>query len=220
MVRVRDVVAIVGRAGRRGKIRGGSSTPDRRSQLRAQGRRTSRIPLEGVAACPTGGVCRQSDRLPEVEDRCRRTRSPGGQGRAGHHRDRRQGRCDLGDRCTVCHFEFEVVRSARGERVRRNGARFAAPALAPLPLADAPHCAAETNDPLSTETSHCQEYVAVPVDGIVPDTVSNWSASKEVALGVGARGARSAVLTVTVEDAVEISISAVVALSVTFSSKR
>jgi hypothetical protein len=48
-----------------------------------------------------------------------------------------------------------------------------------------------------TETSHCQEYDAVPVEGSVPETVKVWSASNAIALTEGAAGAVNALLTVT-----------------------
>jgi hypothetical protein len=56
------------------------------------------------------------------------------------------------------------------------------------------------------------------VDGIVPVTVNAWPALTDVALTAGAVGAVNAELTVTVEDAAELCVSGVVALSVTWSS--
>lgn len=92
-----------------------------------------------------------------------------------------------------------------------------APAAAPEPPFWAHVVAATAAIPL-TETSHCHEYGAVPVDGIVPVTVSVWSASSAVALTVGAAGAVSAELTATLDDGEENAVSEVVAESVTSSS--
>ena len=58
----------------------------------------------------------------------------------------------------------------------------------------------------------------MPVDGIVPVTVNAWLTSNAVALTVGAAGAVSAECTVTVGEAVDVAVTGVVALSVTFSS--
>jgi hypothetical protein len=65
-----------------------------------------------------------------------------------------------------------------------------------------------------TDTSHCQEYVLVPVEGIVPETVRAWFTSNAVALTVGATGATRAVLTVIVADAADVADSVVDAESV------
>ena len=58
----------------------------------------------------------------------------------------------------------------------------------------------------------------MPVDGIVPVTVNAWLTSNAVALTVGAAGAVSAECTVTVEEAPDVDVSDVVALSVTCNS--
>jgi hypothetical protein len=60
--------------------------------------------------------------------------------------------------------------------------------------------------------------VDVPVEGIVPVTVRVWLGEIVVALTVGAAGAVSADLTVTVGEAAEVTVSGVEALSVTWSS--
>jgi len=51
--------------------------------------------------------------------------------------------------------------------------------------------------PPFNDTSHRQEYVGVPVDGIVPVSVNAWLASSTVALAVGAAGAVRTEFTVT-----------------------
>jgi len=60
--------------------------------------------------------------------------------------------------------------------------------------------------------------VEVPVEGIMPDTLSGWSASSEVTLGVGAAAAVKAVWTVTEVDPADVCVSAREALSDTWSS--
>jgi hypothetical protein len=59
------------------------------------------------------------------------------------------------------------------------------------------------------EISHCQEYDDVPVDGIVPPTVSTWLTSSAVSLTVGAAGAVSAVFTVTTPLGAEVVVTGV-----------
>ena len=54
------------------------------------------------------------------------------------------------------------------------------------------------------EISHCQEWVGVPVDGIVPVIVNTWSESRAVALVEGVPGDVNAELTVTVDEADEV----------------
>jgi hypothetical protein len=76
------------------------------------------------------------------------------------------------------------------------------------------------NAPPLRETSHCQAYGDVPLDGTLEVTESTWSASSEVALGEGVEAAVSAELTVTAADAGDVAVSGVVAPSVTFSSNR
>jgi hypothetical protein len=70
-----------------------------------------------------------------------------------------------------------------------------------------------------TWTSQTYEYVDVPVEGSESVTVSTWVAGIVVALTVGAAAASSFELTVIVADAAEVTVTGVVALSVTFSSK-
>ena len=77
-----------------------------------------------------------------------------------------------------------------------------APATAPLPPSTV-HSVASTWTPPLTETSHCQEYVEVPVEGTVPLTVSAWSTSSAVALEEGTPGVVSADFTATVEEPAE-----------------
>jgi len=92
-----------------------------------------------------------------------------------------------------------------------------APADAPVPVF-AEHCVARTNAPPLTESSQVQEYGAVPVEGVVPETVNTWSASKAGRFGVGEEGALSTEATVTVAEGLEGWVSAVCAESVTNSS--
>jgi hypothetical protein len=54
----------------------------------------------------------------------------------------------------------------------------------------------------------------------MPETVSDWSASREVALTVGAAGAVSVELTPTGGDAKDVALSVTEAESVTLSSNR
>ncbi|MFI5413874.1 MAG: hypothetical protein ACHQ0I_04745 [Candidatus Lutacidiplasmatales archaeon] len=94
------------------------------------------------------------------------------------------------------------------------------PGAAPAPLVVTPHWVADTNGPPSTETSHCQEYVSVPVVGIIPEIVRTRLALNACELGVGAAGGVSAVLLRTVAEPGEEVDSADEALSVTRSSKE
>ena len=88
------------------------------------------------------------------------------------------------------------------------------------PLAPEPHSVAGEYPPPFTETSHCQEYVAVPVVGIVLATVSGWPRPMVVALGEGVGGSLRAEFTVTVADAEEVWVSdPAPELSLTWSSK-
>jgi hypothetical protein len=93
-----------------------------------------------------------------------------------------------------------------------------APPLAPEPLFVA-HCVVAAYAPLFTDTSQVHEYVGVPVEGRVDCTVSIWFTSSIVALTVGVVGAVSALFTVTVDDAPDVCVSGVLALSVTRNSK-
>ena len=94
-----------------------------------------------------------------------------------------------------------------------------APPVAPMPLADAPHSLATEYAPPLIDTSHTQEYVEVPEEGIVPVTVNVVEAEGPVELGVGAAGAVNPGATVTTAEAVDVAVSGFDALSVTFSSK-
>jgi len=79
---------------------------------------------------------------------------------------------------------------------------------------------AAANGPPWTEIIHCQEYVVVPVVGIVPEIDTARLRLNAVALGVGAAGGTSAVLVRTIAEPAEDADSANVALSVTLSSKE
>ena len=68
------------------------------------------------------------------------------------------------------------------------------------------------------ETIHSQEYVEVPLAGIVPVTVRTWFSSSTVPETDGAAGAASAGWTSTVVDAAEVAFSDAVAPSSTYSS--
>ena len=97
-----------------------------------------------------------------------------------------------------------------------------APPAAPDPLGVA-HCdtvAALYVVPPFVLYIHCHEYVDVPVLGIVAVNVEvcPWSTTAFDVI-VGAAGAVRAEWTVTVEDAADVVLSGVVALSVTCSSK-
>jgi hypothetical protein len=87
----------------------------------------------------------------------------------------------------------------------------------PDPLLDV-HCVAAAYAPPLTDTNQLYEYGEVPVEGIMPLTVSAWFTSSAVAETVGAAGAVSCDATVTVEDAADVAVSGVLAESVTWSS--
>lgn len=70
-------------------------------------------------------------------------------------------------------------------------------ATASVPLLAVQNVVSEYPPAPLTCTVHCQEYGEVPVDGMVPLTISVWVVTIVAALSVGAEGAVRAELTVT-----------------------
>ena len=83
-----------------------------------------------------------------------------------------------------------------------------ADADAPMPLFGVWQTAiafAAVNAPPLMLVRNCHEYGDVPVDGIMPLTVSAWSESSLVALTIGAEGSVSAGATITFADELDVS---------------